>query len=164
MTAAGEPTGCTNVAGRVRGLRANALAGLVMLLVEYGLGMWTNVYAKLPAADQGKATFAAFGDAVTHGPVGVALHALLGTVLIVTAVSVVVRAALVRQAALIVVGCVALLAILAAWLSGAKFVGDAANGASFGMALATAVAILGYAAILFLAVPTPDRSAAASST
>jgi hypothetical protein len=164
VTAAGEPTGCTNVAGRVRGLRANSLAGLVMLLVEDGLGMWTNVYTKLPAADQGKATFAAFGDAVAHGPVGLALHALLGTVLIVTAVSVVVRASLVRQAALIVVGCVALLAILAAWLSGAKFVGDAANGASFGMALATAVAILGYATILFLAVPTPDRSAAASST
>ena len=164
MTAAGKPTIAANVAGRVRGLRANSLAALVMLLVEYGLGMWTNLYAKLPAADQGKGTFVAFGDAVAHGPVGLALHALLGTLLIVTAASVVVRAALIRHAPLIVVGCVALLAILAAWLSGAKFVGDAANGASFGMALATGVAIVGYAAILFIAVPTPGRSATASRT
>jgi hypothetical protein len=158
VTAAVKQTGGADVTGRVRGLRANALAGLVMLLVEYGLGMWTNVYAKLPAADQGKATFAAFGDAVAHGPVGLALHALLGTLLIVTAVSVVVRASLVRRAALIVLGCVALLATLAAWLSGAKFVGDGANGASFAMALATGFAILGYVMILFIAVPTPDRS------
>jgi hypothetical protein len=163
MTAAGQPTVATNVAGRVRGLRANSMAGLVMLLVEYGLGMWTNVYAKVPASDQGKAAFAAFGDAVARGPVGLALHALLGTLLIVTAVSVVVRASFVRQPALIVVGCVALLAILAAWLSGATFVGNAANGASFGMALATGVAILGYATIVFIAAPTSDRSAAASS-
>ena len=148
---------------RIRGLRANCLAGLVMLLVEYGLGMWTNVYATVPATDQGKTTFAAFGDAVAHGPVGLALHALLGTLLIVTAVSVVVRASLVRQVPLIVIGCIALVAIVAAWLSGAKFVGDAANGASFGMALATGVAILGYAMIVFIAVPTPDRFAAASS-
>lgn len=150
-------------AGRVRGLRANALAGLVMLLVEYGLGMWTNVYAKLPAADQGKATLAAFGNAVTQGPVGLALHALLGTLLIVTAVSVVVRATLVRQSQLIVVGCVGLAAILAAWLSGATFVGNADNGASFAMALATGVAILAYATIVFIAVPTPERSEGASS-
>ena len=163
MTAAGRSTGGTDRAGRIRGLRANSLAGLVMLLVEYGLGMWTNVYATLPASDQGKATFAAFGAAVVHGPVGLALHALLGTLLVVTAVSVVVRASLVRRVPLIVVGCIALVAILTAWLSGAKFVGDGANGASFGMALATGVAILGYATIVFIAVPVPGRSGAPSS-
>jgi hypothetical protein len=148
------PTRSDNVTGKVRGLRANVLAGLVMLLLEYGLGVWTNLYAHLPNSGHGKATFAAFGVAVAHGPVGLALHALLGTLLIVTAVSVVVRAILVRQIALIIIGCVALLAILAAWVSGTKFVSDAANGASFGMALATGVAILGYATILFIAIPT----------
>jgi uncharacterized membrane protein (UPF0182 family) len=156
------PTAGTSGAGGIRGLRANCLAGLVMLLVEFGLGTWTNLYATVPPSDQGKATFAAFADAVAHGPVGLALHALLGTLLIVTAVSVVVRAALIRRVPVIVVGCIALLAIVTAWVSGAKFVGAAANGASFGMALAGGVAILGYATILFLAVPVPGRSGAAS--
>jgi hypothetical protein len=157
VTATAKPAGASNMAGKVRGLRITALAGLVMLLIEYGLGVWTNLYAHLPASDHGKATFTAFGGAVAHGPVGLALHALLGTLLIVTAVSGVVRATLVRQAAPIVLGCVALLAILAAWFSGTKFVSDAANGASFGMALATGVAILGYATILFIAIPRSDR-------
>jgi hypothetical protein len=87
------------IAAKVRGLRNNVLAGLVMLVLEYGLGIWTNLYANLPASDHGKATFAAFAGAVAHGPIGLTLHALLGTLLIVTAVSVVVRAALIRQSA-----------------------------------------------------------------
>jgi hypothetical protein len=157
MTAAVKSTGAHDMAGKIRGLRITTLAGLVMLLLEYGLGVWTNLYAHLPASDHGKAAFAAFGGAVAHGPAGLALHALLGTLLIVTAVSVVVRAAVARQAAPIVIGCVALLAILAAWFSGTKFVSDAANGASFGMALATGVAILGYAVILFIAIPGSGR-------
>lgn len=157
MTAAVKLTDAHIVAGKIRGLRITTLAGLVMLLLEYGLGVWTNLYAHLPASDQGKATFAAFGGAVAHGPAGLALHALLGTLLIVTAVSVVVRAALARQTAPIVLGCVALLAILTAWFSGTKFVSDAANGASFGMALATGVALLGYAIILFIAIPVSGR-------
>jgi hypothetical protein len=153
-----KPAGTRSMTGQVRGLRISALAGLVMLLIEYGLGVWTNLYAQLPSSDHGKATFAAFGGAVAHGPVGLALHALLGTLLIVTAVSVVVRAALVRQSAPIVLGSVALIAILAAWFSGTKFVSDAANGASFAMAVATGVAILGYTIILFIAAPAHDRA------
>jgi hypothetical protein len=153
MTAAVKSTGAGSMAGKIQGLRITTLAGLVMLILEYGLGSWANLYANLPASDHGKATFAAFGGAVAHGPVGVALHALLGTLLIVTAVSVVVRAARARQAAPVVIGCVALLAILAAWFSGTKFVSDAANGASFGMAVATGIALLGYAIILFIAIP-----------
>ncbi len=156
--AAVKPTDTRNTAGKIRGLRITVLAGLVMLLLEYALGVWTNLYALLPASDHGKATFSAFAGAVAHGPAGLALHALLGTLLIVTAVSVVVRAALVRQAAPVVLGCVALLAILAAWFSGTKFVSDAANGASFSMAIATAVALLGYAIILFIAVPGSGRA------
>jgi len=158
MTAAVKPVGASNTTGQVRGLRTNALAGLVMLIIEYGLGAWTSLYAQLPASDHGKATFAAFAGAVAHGPVGLALHALLGTLLIITAVSVIVRAALVRHAAPTVLGCVALIALLAAWFSGTKFVSDEANGASFGMAVATAVAILGYAIILFIAVPASGRA------
>jgi hypothetical protein len=116
-----------------------------------------NLYAKIPASDQGKGTFAAFGAAVAHGPVALALHALLGTLLLVTAVTVIIRAVLARNAAATVIGTVALLAIIAAWLSGARFTGDAADGASFGMAMATAVALLCYVTILFVPRLTEGR-------
>jgi hypothetical protein len=142
-----------------RGLRPNSFAAVVMLLVEFGLGIWVNLYAKIPASDQGKGTFAAFGAAVADGPVGLALHALLGTLLLVTAIAFIIRAVLARRAAATVIGAVALLAIIAAWLSGARFTGDAAGGASFGMAMATAVALLCYVIILFVPSLTggPDR-------
>jgi hypothetical protein len=130
------------------GLRANSFAAVVMLLIEFGLGSWVNLYARLPASDHGRGSFAAFADAVAKGPVGLSLHALLGTLLIVTAIGAVVRAALVRRPVLIALAAVALLAIVAAWLSGAKFVGDASSGASLGMAMATGIALLAYASIL----------------
>jgi hypothetical protein len=133
-----------------RGLRANVFSAVVMLLVEFGLGTWVNLYATIPASDHGKGAFAAFGAAVADGPVALALHALLGTLLLVTAVALVVRAVLARRAAITTIGAVALLAIIAAWLSGATFTGDAASGASFGMAIATAVALLCYVIILFV--------------
>lgn len=138
------------VARAARGLRITSFAAVVMLLVEYGLGMWVNLYAKIPPSDQGKGTFAAFGAAVAAGPVGLALHALLGTLLLVTAAALVIRAVLARNIATTVIGAVALLAIAAAWLSGARFTGGAADGASFGMAMATAVALLCYVTILFV--------------
>jgi hypothetical protein len=130
-----------------------------MLLVEYGLGIWVNLYAKIPSSDHGKGTFAAFGAAVADGPVALALHALLGTLLLVTAITLIIRAALARKAAATVIGTVALLAIIAAWLSGARFTGDAADGASFGMATATGVALLCYVTILFVPSVTegPDK-------
>ena len=99
MSATAQNTARGSIATKVQGLRINALAGLVMLLIEYGLG--------------------------------------IGTLLIITSVSAVVRAALVRQPALIIIGRIALLAILTAWLAGTKFVADSANGASFAMAVAT---------------------------
>lgn len=147
MPAAGRAGAATRAD---RGLRPNAFAAVVMLLLEYGLGIWVNLYAKIPASDQGKGIFAAFGAAVADGPVGLALHALLGTLLLVTAAILVIRAVLARKAATIAIGVVALLAIITAWLSGARFTGSGAGGASFTMAMATGVALLCYVAILFV--------------
>jgi hypothetical protein len=139
---------------KISGLRANSFAALVMLLIEFGLGSWVNLYAHLPASDHGQGTVAAFGDAVASGPVGLSIHALLGTLLIITAISAVVRAVLVRQAVLIALAALALLAIAAAWLAGARFTGDSNTGASLGMAIATGIAMLGYASILLTAPAT----------
>ena len=150
MSQNGPRDGARTAARGTSGLRANSLAAVVMLLIQYGLGMWVNLYAQLPASDHGKGVFAAFGGAVADGPVALAVHALLGTLLLVTAISVVARAAIARKNASTVIGTIALLTVVAAWLSGARFAGDTSNSASFGMAAATAVALLGYATILFL--------------
>jgi len=159
MTAVRQRAVGSKIAAKRQALRTTALAALVMLLIEYALGAWTNLYENLPASDHGKATFAAFGGAVAHGPAALSIHALLGTLLIVTAVYVVIRAALIGQVASFVLGCIALLAILGAWFSGSKFVSDQANGSSFGMAVAAGVAMLAYVIILFIVTPAAKTRA-----
>ena len=139
------------------GLRANSFAAIVMLLLEFGLGVGVNLYATLPTSDHGRALLPAFGNAVTGGPAILATHALLGTVLLITGVSAVVRASLLRRIALIEIASVSLLAIVDAWLSGARFVGTMANGASLAMAVATGVSLLCYALILLIAPRSPMR-------
>ena len=134
----------------LNGLRTNAFAAIVLLLLEFGLGVGVNLYATLPASDHGRNLFPAFGSAVTGGPVVLAIHAVLGTILLITGISAVVRASLVRQSALIVITAVSLLGIVVAWLSGAQFVGTKATGASVTMAVATGVSILCYALVLFI--------------
>jgi hypothetical protein len=49
-------------------LRASTLAALVVLLLQYGLGIGANLYATLPASDHGKSIFPAFAAAITKGP------------------------------------------------------------------------------------------------
>ena len=135
-------------------LRASTLGALVVLLLQYGLGIDANLYATLPASDQGKSIFPGFAAAITKGPNIVIAHAVLGTLLLIGAVIVVVRALRTRLRPLIALAAIALAAIIAAWVSGARFVGTSTNGASLAMAIATAVAILAYVVILFL-VATP---------
>jgi hypothetical protein len=135
---------------RIKGLRANALAGLIMLLIEYSLGISANLYSTLPAADRGKPLFAGLGDAVGNGPLLVTLHALLGTLLLITGIAAVVRASRLGRRPLIALAGTALLAILVAWLSGSAFVGHQKAAASLAMALAAAVAILCFALVIFI--------------
>jgi hypothetical protein len=134
---------------RGKGLRGSVYAVVVLTLIQYGLGMWVNLFATIPKSDQGKSMFAAFSAAVAHGPVGLALHALVGTLLILAALGLVVRAIQARAAAPIALSAIGFLAIIGAWVNGAMFVGNGANGASMGMAVSAGVALLCYVSILF---------------
>jgi hypothetical protein len=80
-------------------LRGNVMGAIVLLLLQFGLGMGVNLYETMPAADHGKSVFAAFGRAVADGPVVLALHALLGTLLIGAGVGAFTRSLRTGQAA-----------------------------------------------------------------
>lgn len=142
------------------GLRPNALAAIVMLLIEFGLGIGVNLYSALPAADLGKSLFPGFGAAITHGPALLILHAVLGTLLLVTGVTAVVRSLRLRRLPQIGLAGTGLLGLLVAWLAGSSFVGRQSNGASLAMALATAVAMLCYTLILFITSGRPALTSA----
>lgn len=137
-----EPTATTN-------LRGTAFAAIVLLLIEFGIGV--NLFGTVPKADAGKGPFAAFAAVFGTGPVALTVHATVGTLLVVAAVTALLRAIAARRAPAIVLSAVALLAVVGAWFSGSSYVGDHATGAARGMAYATALAILCYAAILLVA-------------
>lgn len=143
---------------RVRGLRANSLAATVILLIEYGLGIWVNLYGQLPASDHGAGLTAGLGRALTAGPVALSIHAGLGLVLVASAISALVRSVLVGRPVLIAVTSLGLLAVVAGAVSGARFVGHGDNASSMSMAVVAAVAIAAYALTLFLTGRTPSQS------
>lgn len=136
-------------AKRMFALRGNSFGAVVMLLVQYGLGMWVNLYAVIPKSDKGSNIATGVVRAITNGPLVLTLHAILGIALTLMASFAVVRAAGIGRMVTVAVA-VGLLAILLAALTGARFVGTGDNSASFVMALATAVAIFCYAFVLLV--------------
>jgi uncharacterized Tic20 family protein len=131
-------------------LRGASFGALVMLIVQFAIGIVVNLYVTVPAADKG-GLLSAIGKSLSNGPVSLAVHAVLGLLIILAAVALVVRAALLRHTLVLVLSVVGLLAIVAAALNGARFVADGgpAN-ASLAMALSTAVAMLCYTISLFV--------------
>ena len=137
-------------------LRRISLGMLAGLLIQYGLGMIVNLYVSVPAADHGGGVLAAVGRSLSSGPAALTVHAALGLLLIVGAVNLVVRAAILRLRLVAWLSGVSLLAIAGAAAGGAAFVNSGADGASLAMALLTAVALFCYAANLFvLGAPRP---------
>jgi hypothetical protein len=131
-------------------LRGASMGALVMLIIQFAIGMIVNLYATIPAGDKGSGFFTAIGRALADGPVSLTVHAVLGLLLVVTAASLVVRAAASRLVPVIVTSSVGLLAVLGAAASGATFVGNQLNSASISMALLTALAMLCYAVSLYV--------------
>ncbi len=81
------------------------------------------------------------------GSVMLAAHAIVALLLLGAAIGALVRAVRSRRA--IVFTSAGLAAILAAGIAGASFVGNAGNGSSLTMALATTVAMFCYLAAVF---------------
>jgi hypothetical protein len=135
--------------GRIAALRANALAAIVMLLLEYGLGIWMNLEGHVPGADQGVGFWAAFLDSITRGPLGLTLHAVLGTLIIITSIGLAMRSIATKRWSWSVLALVAFIAVLLAWLSGVLFVSSGDSEPSLVMALWTGVALLCDVLIVF---------------
>jgi hypothetical protein len=126
-------------ASRLTALRGNCMGAAVLLIVQFGLGIGVNLYVTLPAHKSFFSTV--FGSAV------LAVHAIVALVLLGAAIGALTRAICARRA--VAFTAVGLAAILAAAIFGASFVGSQGNGASLGMALATAVAMFCYLAAIF---------------
>jgi hypothetical protein len=148
----------TGPAWAVQIMRRMTLGMMIALLVQYGLGMWVNLYITVPARDHGGGEFTAIGRAFANGPAGLAIHSGLGLLLIVGAINRVVRSVQARHRPLIWLSAVSLLAILGAALNGAAFVNSGGAGASLGMAMLTGIALLCMTISLFVLGGAPGAA------
>jgi len=145
MTDAGTAAlpGPARQARRLAGLRRASLASLVMLIAQFALGTWVNLYVSLPGSGDRKVS-----QAFSNGPVLV-LHVVLGLLLVLAAIGLLVQAIMARHGWVIVLAVLGLIGIAGAAGQGFSFVHDSTNADSMGMALATALAMLCYAVALF---------------
>lgn len=147
-TAAGPLTDQGNRRGAVAAIRRASLAMVVLLLIQYGLGISVNLYVKVPGGHPGIG--AAFGKAITQGAPALAIHASLGLLLVLNAIVVVVQAARSRRGGVVAASVLGLAALIGAAFNGAAFVSASRNVNSLVMALLAALAILCYVVDLYL--------------
>ncbi|HEX8006511.1 MAG TPA: hypothetical protein VF482_08790 [Trebonia sp.] len=122
-------------------LRMASFGVLTMLVLQFVLGTAYNLYGTAPTASKSIGMFSS--------PL-LAIHVVLGILIILTAAVLVFRAVQAKVPPVTATSVVGLLAVLGAFGAGSAFTNSGANGASFGMALAAGVAMLCYAANLVI--------------
>jgi hypothetical protein len=137
---------------RLARLRGSSLGIVVMLIIQFILGMIYNLYGTAPTSTKSIGLFSS---------PDLALHVVLGILLFIAAVGQLIRTIGARHALSIWLSAVGLLSILGAGFAGLGFTGSGANSASLGMSLASAVALACYVVLVF-ALPSP--TAVRSST
>jgi hypothetical protein len=142
---AAAPPSTRETRSRPAALRQANLAIVIVLIIQFALGISVNLYVTLPGAGHpGHASW--FGNGAL-----LALHVALGMFLVLAAVFVLVRAIIAGNRALIATSAAGFVAIGAAFSFGSEFTDKLTNGYSLGMAIAFAVALACYVIGLYAA-------------
>ena len=127
-------------------LRHMSVAMLVMLVIQYGLGIILNLYVEVPASD----AHAGILTEIATAPAVLTVHAVLGVALIGTAILLVGTAAQIRDRLLAVLATAGLTTLGGAFGAGEIFVRSGQDTASMAMAILTGLALLCYIGTLTL--------------
>src|ERR1700749_4607118 len=87
-----QPRRTTETAAVSR-LRRGSLAALVLVVAEYAIGMYVNLYMTVPAADHG----GGLSTAISNGPALLTVHAVVGLLLGLAALGVLVQSMMARR-------------------------------------------------------------------
>ena len=147
----GTRAGGQDQAVRLARLRRSSLGVVVMLIVQFILGMIYNLYGTAPTSTKSIGLFSS---------PDIALHVIVGILLLIAGIGQLVRAIGTRHRLAIWLSGIGLLAILGAFFAGIGFAGSGAAGASLGMSLAFAVALACYVVLVFA---LPSAASARSS-
>ncbi|HTX27688.1 MAG TPA: hypothetical protein VME19_11790 [Streptosporangiaceae bacterium] len=152
---AARPAAGRSQADKLARLRMASVGLVAMLVLEFILGVIYNLYGTAPTAKKSIGLFSS---------PDLALHVVLGVLLLVAALVQLIRAIGARHALSVWLSAIGLVTIIGAGSAGLGFTGSGAAGASLGMSLAFAVALGCYVALLVvLAPPAPCRALAAEA-
>src|SRR6516225_10683218 len=153
--ASGTRTSGQDQAIRLARLRGASFGVVVMLILQFILGMIYNLYGTAPTSTKSIGLFSS---------PDLALHVILGILLFLAAIGQLVQAIRVRHNLSIWLSALGLVSILGAGLAGLGFTGSGAAGASLGMSLAFAVALACYAILVFALPSSASRASTTSTT
>lgn len=155
----------TRSTGSLERLRQLDLTMLVLLLVQFGLGIGTNIYVKVPAQHPGanagnyfSGLMKGLGWVIPNGAIVLAAHAALGFALVIVGIAVLARSFSAHQGGVVAASLVGLLAIIGAGFNGASFLNYNTHINSLIMSLLFALAVLSYVVTLYL-LPRGNLSA-----
>jgi hypothetical protein len=134
-TATSPPTYRPKPAGGADRVNRASFGMVIMLVIQFVLGTAYNLWGTAPSSGKSIGMFSS--------PL-LAIHVIFGILLVLAAIDLLVRAIRSHLRLPLITAIVGLVAILAAAGTGSAFTHNGANGASFGMALATAIAMLAY--------------------
>jgi len=129
------------------------LGVVVMLIIQFILGMIYNLYGTAPTSTKAIGLFSS--------PT-IALHVIVGILLGLAAIVQLVRAIGTRHSLSIWLSALGLLSIIGAGFAGLGFSGSGAAGASLGMSLAFAAALACYVALVVVLPSAASRAAPAA--
>lgn len=139
---------------RLGWLRRGSLAVLTLIVAEYAIGMYVNLYVTIPRGDHDRG----LGEAIANGPAALSLHAVIGLALAIGAVGLLVLAIRGRRPGAITLAAAGLVFVAGAAAAGTGFTRSGDAGASMGMAVFTGAGLLCYAGLLYLLPRAADRS------
>lgn len=139
--------------------RSGFLSGLVLLVIQFLLGMAVNLFVTVPKNHPGSNPpeyFSGVAQSVTwailHGPFLLVLHAIVGLLLVLSGFGVVFRAVRLHRRSITWAAGVGAVAILAAGLNGGSFLNYHEDFSSMLMASFFAIAVVAYSAGLYFSV------------
>ena len=137
---------------RVRPFRLTVLVTLVLLVLQYVLGVMANLEVQLPSGND-------WGWVFGHSLI-IQLHIYLGTLLIVVALLALILSIVARHPVGIVTAVAGLALLVFAWLSGDQFLVTQHNDLSLLMALGFIGAFVAYLLGYYLPIVRPQKQAA----
>jgi hypothetical protein len=150
--AAAQVAGQTQAERLVR-LRWSSLGAVVMLIIQFIVGIVYNLYGTAPTSTKSIGLFSS---------PAIALHVILGILLGLAAIGQMVRAIGTRHKLSIWMSALGLVSIIGAGFAGLGFAGSGAASASLGMSLAFATALACYV-VLIVALPSSARLSGSST-